>query len=406
LNTVKNISVVFIVLLSTVFQATAQSKRETLEKQRQQKVKELKQINALLFTNQKKEKSVISRIEDLDAKLSVRQNLIEITNEQANLLTREINTNQNKITDLRTQLGTLKDDYAAMLLKSYKSKSKQSKVLFLLSSDNFKQAYKRLQYMKQYTNYQKEQGEIIKQKTKDLQALNLELSKQKKEKQQLVAENKKAKIQLEEERKNRETLIASIRANMSTFNAQIKKKRQEISRIDQQIDRLIKEAIAAANKKAGKKSTTGKFVLTPEAKKLATEFATNKGKLGWPVTRGIVKGKFGKRRSLTDNSITQNYKGIYIATEKDASVKAIFNGEVTAIQKIKNANPAVMVRHGDYLTVYINITKIKVKKGDRIKTGQVIGEVFTNKIAGETLLDFRIYKNEKALNPELWLVRN
>lgn len=380
-------------------------KQKALEEKRQRALKELKQINALLFSNKKEQKSVITLIEDLNYKVSVRKNLIKITNQQANLLTREINTNQKEITSLRTQLQELKDNYAAMIVKSYKSKSEQSKVMFLLSSSSFKQAYKRLQYIKQYTNYQKDQGEAIKTKTKVLQALNVKLTKQKEGKQKLIEENRVAKRKLEGELKERETLMASIKSNMSKYTAQIKKKKQELDRIDREINRLIKEAIAASNKKAGKTSSSGKFVLTPEAKKLASNFEANRGKLGWPVSRGVIKIKYGKQRSLTDNSVTQNYKSIYIATEKNADVKAVFDGIVSKILIVKRGNPAVMVRHGNYFTVYMNMSKINVKKGDKIKAGQVIGKVFTNKFRGEALLGFRIYKDNQVVNPEPWLAR-
>ena len=397
------ISLVF-ALLITCFTVSAQSaKQKQLEIELQQLKKEMKQINALLFSKKKEEKSAITLIEDLSYKVHVRKNLIRITNEQANLLTREINANQKEITSLRTQLQELKEDYAAMVVKSYKSKSEQSKVMFLLSSENFKQAYKRLQYIKQYRNYQKEQGEAIKTKTKELQNLNIQLSKQKENKKKLIQENRVAKRELEKEVKEREVLMASIKADMSKFTAQIKKKKQEADRIDKEINRLIREAIAASNKKAGKKSSSGKFVLTPEAKKLASSFKANKGKLGWPVKTGVIKGKFGKRRSLTDNSVTNNYKSIQIATETNSEVKAVFKGEVSGILVVKNGNPAVLLRHGDYLTVYMNLSKIYVKKGDKVSTGQAIGQVFTNKIKGQSLLGFRIYKNNQVLNPEYWL---
>ena len=391
-------------LLMSCFSVIAQSdKQKALEIQRQQKLKELKQLNALLFSNKKEEKSVITLIEDINYKVSVRKNLIRITNEQANLLTREINTNQKEITSLRTQLQELKDDYAAMLVKSYKSKSEQSKVMFLLSSNNFKQAYKRLQYIKQYANYQKEQGEAIKTKTKELQDLNIQLSKQKEDKHKLIEENRTAKRKLEGELKQREVLMASIKSDMGKFSAQIKKKRQEVQRLDKEINRLISEAIAASNKKAGKKTSTGKYVLTPAAKKLASNFQSNKGKLGWPVSRGVIKSKFGKGRSLTDSSVEVNNSGVKIATEKNAYVKAVFNGEVSEILIIKRGNPAILVRHGNYFTVYMNLSKIYVKKGDKVTAGQSIGQVFTNKSTGETLLGFRINKNNTKLNPESWL---
>lgn len=402
----QGVFIVFFGLVFTTVSIHAQTdKLEALKVKREQNLKELKALNKLLFSNQKKEKSVISRIEDINYKISIRENLIKITNEQANLLIRRINANQNEISNLRTQLKVLREDYAEMIVKSYKSKSDQSKVMFLLSSDNFKQAYKRLQYIKQYANYQKEQAEIIKSKTKALQALNIKLTKQKEDKQKLVEDNRKAKAKLVAEENQRKTLMASIRSEMSQYTVQIKKKRQQARDLDKQIDRLINKAIATSNKKAGK-TTTGKFVLTPEAKKLASNFQSNKGKLGWPVKTGVIKSRFGKARSLIDSSVEVNNSGVKIATETNAEVKAIFNGKVSKIFVVKNGNSGVMIQHGNYFTIYYNLSKIDVKSGQKITTGQTIGQVFTNPNTGESLLDFRIYKTNQKLNPQSWLAKN
>jgi len=397
----------FITAILTLFSITfvgAQSeKQKQLEARRQSLLKEINQLNSLNRQVKKKETSVLKQVEDVNYKITIRQNLIKITNDQANQLTRDINANQKEITTLRDQLKELKDDYAKMIVKSYKSKSEQSKVMFLLSSDNFKQAYKRLQYINQYKAYQKKQAEEIKEKTLKLQSLNLELSKQKEDKNKLIAENRKVKKELETEKKAQDQLMALIRKDLNKYTTEIRRKRQEANRIDKEINRLIREAIAASNKKAGKKSSTGKFVLTPAAKALAANFAANKGKLGWPVERGVIKLKFGLQRSLIDRSVTENSYGIRIATENNAKVKAVFKGEVSEVMLMKNANPAILIRHGDYLTIYRNLSKIYVKKGDKIQTGQEIGEIFTSRTTGESLLYFRVYKNNSILNPELWL---
>lgn len=379
--------------------------QKKLEEKRQKYLKEIRQIEGLLQTDQKKQQSIISVVENLNYKVSIRQNLIQVTNDQANYLTREINNNQNEITSLRNQLEDLKKDYAQMVVKSYKSKSEQSRIMFLLSSQNFKQAYKRFQYIQQYADYQKEQAKEIKLKTEELQELNNKLLKQKEEKSVLVAQNRIEKQKLQAEMKQQEEVMATLKRNMVKYASDIKKKRQEIDRIDKEIDRLIKAAIAVSNKKAGNKSTSGTYLLTPAAKKLASSFAANKGKLGWPVERGVVKTRFGLQPSLTDRTVKENSSGIRIATEKNAQVKAVFDGEISEILVIKRANPAVMIRHGDYLSIYMNLQKIFVKKGDKIRTGQVIGEAFTNKKSGETYLWFRINKNNQKLNPEHWLAK-
>jgi len=386
---------------------TAQSqKQKELEAKRQQLQEEIAQINVLLFSNKKKEKSIVSQVQDLNYKVSVRKNLIKVTNDQANLLTREINTNQKEITNLRNQLEILKKDYSAMIVKSYKSRSDQSKVMFLLSSDNFKQGYKRLQYIKQYANYQQEQGEKIKEKTQQLQELNTSLLKQKAEKNKLIEENRIAKNRLEEELKDQNALVVSIRKNLSSYSSQIKKKQQEADRIDREIDRLIREAIAESNKKAGNVSSGSKeYALTAEAKALAANFESNKGKLPWPVEKGVVTVRYGKQPSPIDNSITINSNGVRIATEEGAKVRAVFEGEVTRIVVIKNANPAIIIRHGNYFTIYKNLSRIFVKQGDKVDTKQLIGEVFTNKTNGETILGFGVNKNSSTENPANWIYR-
>lgn len=380
-------------------------KQKELEAKRQQLQDEIEQINSLLFSNKKKEKSIISEVEDLNYKVSVRKNLIKVTNDQANLLTREINANQKEISSLREQLKLLKEDYAEMIVKSYKSRSDQSKVMFLLSSDDFKQAYKRLQYIKQYANYQKDQGEKIKNKTQKLQDLNNSLVKQKKEKDKLIEENRIAKNHLEEELKQENVLMTSIRKNLSVYNSQIKKKQQEADRIDSEIERLIREAIAESNKKAGNSTSSKSYALTAESKALAANFESNKGKLPWPVEKGIVKLRYGKQPSPIDKTVTINSNGVRIATEEGAKVRAVFDGEVSAIVALKNANPAIIIRHGTYFTIYKNLSKIFVKQGDKVITKQVIGEVFTNRNNGETILGFGVNKNSNTENPANWIYK-
>lgn len=394
----------FLIFFFICISLNAQSpKQQQLEARRIQLQNEIKQINALLFSDKKKEKSVLSLVEDLNYKVHVRKNLIKVTNDQANLLTREINQNQRQITDLRKQLVQLKEEYAAMIVKSYKSRSDQSRVMFLLSSENFKQAYKRLQYIKQYRDHQTEQANEIKSKTKELQDLNLSLIKQKEDKEKLIAENRVAKKRLEEELTEHEKLMQSIRKNLTVYSKQIKQKQQEADKIDKEIERLIKEAIAASNKKAGKSSTKSTFELSPEAKALAANFESNKGKLPWPVEKGVVKVGYGSQHSPIDKSVPIVSNGVRIATEEGSKARAVFDGTVLSIIVMKKGNPTILVQHGNYITAYKNLSKLYVKIGDKVTTKQDIGEVFTDRIAGETILSFSIFKNTATQDPASWI---
>ena len=403
----KSFCIVAIVSLTLgLWKVQAQSQRQLqLEEQRRELQKEIRQITLLLFAGKKEQKSAVTAVEDLNYKISVRKNLIRITNQQANLLSREINRNQEEISKKRDKLKLLKDDYAAMIVKSYKNRSRENKLLFLLSSSNFQQAYRRLQYIKQYADYQKAQAALIKEETKQLQLLNKTLLVQKKEKQKLVEENKAAKSILDKERSAQQALIASIQQNLSKFSKQIKTKQKQSESLDRQIRKLIQEAIAASNKMAGKPTKLAIFSLTPEQKILAANFTANKGKLPWPVQSGIVKLRFGTNPSPIDPSIKIKSNGVRIATNKGEPVRAVFEGTVQGIMTPKNGNNTIMIRHGNYITVYKNLSKFYVNKGDKVITKQTIGEVITNKASGESILSFGIYKDSAVQNPSLWIYK-
>ncbi|TNJ47009.1 peptidoglycan DD-metalloendopeptidase family protein [Tamlana fucoidanivorans] len=394
------------VLLMACFSGYAQTnKQQQLESRRQELRREIEKINALRAENKSKEKSELSLIEDFNYKISVLSNLIKVTNQQANLLTREINTNQDKISDLREELVQLKEDYAAMIVKSYKSKNQQSRIMFLLSSEDFKQAYKRLQYIKQYSEHQKKQGEVIKAKTEELQATNTKLLKQQQEKKTLIAENRAVQKTLEAERRQHQSLMFDIKKNLSRYASQLRQKQREADRIDKEIEKIIRAAIAKSNKKAGKSTSSKSFALTAEEKVLASNFVANKGKLPWPVERGVVRLGYGTQRHPIDKSLTIKSNGVRIATTKGAKARAVFAGEVSEILKMKNVNPIVMIRHGNYLTIYKNLSSVYVKKGDKVNTKQEIGEVFTNPSNGDTILSFTISKGFNTENPASWIYK-
>ena len=401
--------IVLLICLFVVLPTTAQSnKQKELEERRQSLLEEIKQINSLLFKTRGEKQSVLAEVEDLDHRISTRQNLIRVTNQQANLLTREINNNLTTIDQLRTELTGLKEDYASMINKSYKSKSTQSRIMFLFSSENFLQAYKRMQYMKQYTRHRKKQGESIKSKTKELQSLNKSLIQQKKDKKRLIDENRVAKKRLDEEKRDQVALVASLKKDEGKFAKQIRGKQKEANRIDKQIDDLIRAAIAANNASAKNLNTaTSKntFTLTPQAKALAKNFKNNKGKLIWPVEKGRVLNAYGTRQHPQFPNVKQTFNGVEIITESNAKARAVFNGEVMQVQKLKGANKAVYIRHGDYITIYNNLATVRVKKGDMIKTKQVIGTVFTHPTTGRTILKFLVYQNTKRMNPADWVYR-
>lgn len=393
------------IFLLSFQQILAQSEQQKeLEKKRQEILKEIEQINVLFFSNKKQTQSVLQQVQELDIKIRARQKLIDITNQQAGLLNRDIRRNEQKIKDLTYELSLLKSDYADMIRKAYKSKSDQSRLMFLLSSDNFLQAYKRLQYMKQYANYRKTQGVEIQDKTVELNKVNEDLAKQVAAKEVLIKENQEAQAALLTEKKDQEVLVKNLRKKERSFANEIKKKQQEVDRIDRQIQKLIRDAIAASNKGSGNTGSS-KFSLTPEAKILAENFVSNKGNLPWPTEKGLLVLGFGKQPHPYVKNVYINSNGVRIATEEGTKARAIFEGEVLEIQVISGANKTVLVQHGNYISVYSNLGKVYVKKGEKVKIYQEIGEVFTNRSTNETVLKFSIFRDSEPQNPADWIYR-
>src|SRR6187402_805492 len=279
------------------------SQQEKLEKRKAEIQQEIQDNERLLQSVKKKEKSAVSVIILQNNKIKLKEKLIRTTEKQTKMLGNDMYVNQLKINKLNRELVILKEDYAKMIVKSYKSRSEQSRAMFLLSSENFLQAYKRAQYMKQYTSYRKMQGEEIKSKTNELLGYNEKLNVQKAAKKKLLVENTKEKQSLEKEKREQLKLVNSIKKDKKKITTDIKKKQQEARAIDRQIDRLIREAIAAANRKTASENpnapvsayTSSKIVLTGEAKILADNFRANRGKLPWPVEKGFVSLGYGSQ---------------------------------------------------------------------------------------------------------------
>ena len=396
-----------ILFLLSSFNALAQkstARQKELEVQKQRLTSEIKQINTLLFKNTKKKKDVLSEVEDLNLKIAVRSQLVNVNNQQANLLTRQISVNERDIGNLRKELTALKKDYAEMIRKSYKSKSSQNRLMFLFSSESFLQVYKRIQYMKQYASFRKKQGDEIADKTTTLQTLTTTLINQKRKKEVLVSENRKVQQRLEAERKSQEVLIRSLKKRASSLTISIKQKQKKATAIDREIERLIREAIVASNKAAGKKSSKA-FVLTPEAKLLAKNFTANKGRLPWPVEKGVVTQRFGTQPHPVVRTTMIKSNGVTIATSPNAVARAVFEGEVMTVLSFKGSNPTVLIKHGNYITTYKNIGKLYVKKGDKVEAKEAIGEIFTHPQTGKTILQFSVFNEFTPQNPKSWIYK-
>jgi septal ring factor EnvC (AmiA/AmiB activator) len=450
------LSLFFVCATSLVW--SQDSQQEKLEQRKAQIQQEIKENERLLQSVKKKEKSAVSVMAIQEKKIALKENLIKTTEKQAKLLSNDMYINQVEINKLKKELKVLKEDYAKMIVKSYKSRSEESRAMFLLSSKNFQQAYKRLQYMKQYTSFRKIQGEEINVKSKELLVYNQKLEVQKTAKQKLINEKEKERLSLEQEKKEQEKIVNSIKKDKNKIANDIKKKQQEARNIDKQIDRLIRQAIAEANRKAAaerakqkaaaaaaakekkaaaaaaakelananksgktiktvakavveeepeeeakKPISSTKIDLTPEAKIVADNFRANKGRLPYPVERGKITLGFGNQAHPVYKSLMVHNSGVEITTDQGATARAVFDGVVTSVFDLTKVTKAVMIQHGDYFTVYQNLSSVNVSTGDKVTRKQALGRIRSNGETGKTVLKFLIYQNTSYINPAGWL---
>ena len=380
----------------------SQNNRKQLEKQKEAIQKELKEINALLFKNKKQKASTFTDIENINYKIQRKQEVIKLTNRQINLLNIELEKNKNQQVDLSKRLKEVKAAYKEMILRSYKSKSGKNKLMFFLSSESFFQAFKRTQYIKQYAAFRRNQANKIVTISDELKLINDELIERKKLKETLLTNNRLTQKSLEKEKNQANEIAFNLKSQEKKYKKNILTKQKESLKIDKQIDKLIREAIAASNKT---KTKSNSFNLTPEAIALAKNFELNKGKLPWPVSRGVVIQRFGTQPHPVVKTAKIKSNGIVIATEKSAKVKTVFKGQVLSVLKFRGSNPTILIQHGNYITAYKNLSKVFVSKGDVLESGQVIGEVFTNKTNSQSTVQFSIFKKTTPLNPLFWILK-
>lgn len=405
------LKVAFLFFITTLCFAQP-SEQQKLEERKAQILKEISENKSRLEAEKKKEKSVLTQINQQKQLIQLRQKLLNTTAKQTRILSDEIYLTQLEMNKLNRELKVLKEDYEKMIVKSYKSRNEQSRIMFILSSENFLQAYKRIQYMKQYAGFRKMQGEEIKEKQKKLVEAEKRLSESKKEKEIVLQQTEKEKQELEKEKKEQERLVKLIQKDKKKYTAEISKKQKEAKEIDAKIKKLIAAEIAAANKRnaaksgstAPKSGTTAasKFVLTAEGKVASDNFKANKGKLPWPVAKGFVSLKHGDQPHPIHKNLTIHNSGVEISTEPGSSARAVFGGEVLQVQVISANNKAVYIQHGDFITVYLNLSSVSVTKGQKVSIKQNIGKIHTDS-SGKAVIKFLVLQNTTTLNPETWL---
>ena len=392
-------------MLSCMLVVQGQS-RSALEKQKKDLQKQISKIDAAIASNKKQQSANTVQLQSLRQKVKIRQGIVNNINREIGGLDRDIEINRAEVSRLERELDTLRSSYARMCVNYYNNKSEGLRLMYILSSTSLSQAYARSQYIKEYTSAIRRRGEEVRAKSVETQSSIDRLEKLKGEKKVLLSEQKKEMTELSTDQKRIERIQASLKKNRKQLDRDMKNARNTAARIQKEINDIIHREIEAQNKKAGgsKKSSSGQLALTPEAKALSASFAQNKGKLPWPVERGVIFMHHG-RQQYPGTTAYVDVPGVLIATTQGAMARAVFAGEVIRVQVKSDGLYMVFVQHGNYFTVYVDLLTVNVKKGDKVTTKQTIGRINTDKFENKTILNFSLYYNNQKQNPELWLAK-
>jgi len=441
----------FICSVVFVFPAYAQhpsknSKRD-LEKKKQKINEEIREINTMLSETKANKKSSIGALVNINMKLEKRQELINMINLQLSELNKDIKRNENESLQLRNSLEKLKKEYAQMIVFAQRNQDAYSALMYIFAAESFNQAYSRLKYMQQYSEFRKKQAiDIINTQT-TLDAKLKELIDQRREKNALLGNEQEEKMQLSGEKTEQEQVLTELQKKEKELKAELEKKKEDAVQLQLSIKRLIEAEIkrkmeeaeraedarvAAAVKKAKedkKKKDAGlKTIpekkneaiaevptkpekverpsvpeLSEEAVALSADFSNNRGKLPWPVAKGVICETYGEHEHPAIKGFMMFNNGLEICATKGTQARAVFEGEVTSIAVSPTGGKLVIIRHGEYLSVYCNLGDILVKTGQKVSVRQVIGTVMYNEDDDKTSMNLQIWKGQKTMDPSGWL---
>ncbi len=370
----------------------------SMRKDKEKIEKEIAYLNKLL-EEAKNDKSVsVERLKILQQKIAQSKVLIQSLQREVKYLENQIGRNENQISRLMTDRESMLDMYGKLIYGLWKKRNKTDKLMFIFASSDFNQAYNRYKYFEQIQSYSKRQLALIGQMNDSLNVKNAELKKYMTLKNAALHDIDVQNRDLVSQQESESKLISELQKK----EKQIVKKLQAEAKNRERLEKELNKLIASQAKKSG--GTSSEYKLTPEEKLLSDDFSKNRGKLPWPVTQGIISEKFGINPHPVYKRVLMSNDGINITTSKNSEVRAVFNGVVSDIALMPGINNAVIIRHGNYLTVYTNLVYVSVKKGEKVTTKQTIGKVAYSDEKG-SVLGFQIWNNLEKQNPELWLAK-
>lgn len=430
------------VIISPISSQNKNPKKDVLENKKKLINDQIKEINSMLNETKGHKKKSIIELVHINIKIEKRQDLINTINAQLRELNRDIKLNDLQIQQLKASLDKLKAEYARMIIFAQRNQDSYSALMFIFSSENFNQAYTRLKYMQQYSEFRKKQAaEIINTQTLLLSKLN-EMKAQRQEKNALLGNEEEEKQILSSEKTEQEQVLTELQKKEKELKIELEKKKQDAIQLQLAIKRMIDAEIkrkaeeAAANALAAKKAKEAKEreakkknipktsaeknetaspvkpekkenpsvpELTEEAEALSADFSNNRGKLPWPVLKGIICETYGEHEHPAIKGFMMFNNGVEICSTKGTQARTVFAGEVTGIAVSPTGGNLVIIRHGEYLSVYSNLSDVTVKTGQKVTIKQTIGTVMYDEDEGKTSMNLQIWKGQKPMDPSGWL---
>lgn len=366
-----------------------------LQKKQKKLQQEIAQTNKMLKQTKKDEKVTLNKLQLLGQNIQNQKKLIHTLDNEITALNREMSQLSSTRDSLQRVLEGHKADYAQMVRQSHYARIQQSPLLFLLSSDSFQQLARRARYLQEFAHFRQQQVRRIERTQAEIDTQNELLQANKSNKQNALSTRKREQENLKRDERKQQNMLSQLKSKEKDLNKQIQQKQKKVNELNKKIDEMVRKEAEKASK------TT----LTKEQQLIAGGFEANKGRLPWPVEQGMISGHFGKQQHPVYSQVTIDNKGIYLQTVAGAKARAVYKGEVTSCFMVANTY-AVIVQHGNYRTVYSNLSKLSVKQGDKVEPKQAIGTIFTDPDQDQkTELYFQIYKDRNILNPESWIAK-
>ena len=398
---VARVALVMMLIMGFAVSAEAQTKA-SLEKEKAKLEQEIRKLNKDLASAKKNTRLTTNQLNALNKKINQRTKLIRNINGQLSMLDNEIVKTQDSITYMRTQVDSMKAEYAKVIRVMYRSRDNLDALVLLFDTPSYNKSYLRLKYFAEYSRYRRRQASLIKKREEELHVVSTALNRQKDEKNALLSQEQKHKKQLDQEKRQKQKSVNASKQKEKNLKSQLTKKESQKRALQKQIQKLINEEIARAKRGEGGVGVSGSSAGKPSSAEVAlsANFAENKGRLSWPVYYRKILREYGRYRHESGGENMNN--GIDFLTAPGATVYCIFNGKVSRIFTCPNGTKGIIVRHGEYMTVYANLGTVKVKEGTKVNTKQVLGTVYTSD-DGMAEFSFQLWKGTQSQNPRNWL---